>query len=41
MRIGGMRRTMLRGLDPAGRSVTLRAGACDLARLPKLLSTAA
>jgi transposase len=38
--IGGMRRTLLRGLDRVGWTFTLRVAAYNLVRLPKLLATA-
>ena len=39
--IGGMRRTLLRGIDRVGWSFTLRVAAYNLIRLPKLLATPA
>jgi len=36
--IGGMRRKLLRGLERAGSSFTLRVAAYNLIRLPKLLA---
>jgi transposase len=39
--IGGMRRTLLRGLERVGWSFTLRVGAYNLVRLPKLIAAAA
>jgi transposase len=39
--IGGMRRTLLRGIDRVGWSFTLRVAAYNLVRLPKLLAAAA
>ena len=36
--IGGMRRTLLRGLERVGWSFTLRVAAYNLIRLPKLLA---
>ncbi|MDB5382636.1 MAG: transposase [Rhodospirillales bacterium] len=39
--IGGMRRTLLRGLDRVGWSFTLRVTAYHLIRLPKLLAAPA
>jgi len=39
--VGGMRRTLLRGLERVGWSFTLRVAAYNLVRLPKLLAPAA
>jgi hypothetical protein len=39
--IGGMRRTLLRGLERVGWSFTLRAAAYNLVRLPKLMAAPA
>lgn len=38
---GGMRRVLLRGLEQVGWAFALRAAACNLVRLPKLLAAAA
>jgi hypothetical protein len=39
--IGGMRRTLLRGLERVGWSFTLRVAAYNLIRLPKLMAAPA